>query len=439
MTQAFSPVQQAVQDLYDSNPEHEWQRMDRHPMEFAVTLRALADHLSPPPARILDCGGGPGRYAIKLARRGYQVTLFDLSPANLGLASAKAEEAGVQLAGIERGTATDLSRFADGSFDAVLLMGPLYHLLDQAERQQAVAEAYRVLRTGGLLVATFITRYAAHRWAAAFGPSLISEHRQRLDRVLATGQQPPHAAGDLTFVSYFAHPREPAPLFHQAGFQVETTLAVEGITSRIEDGINELSDEAWERWVDFNYHVASDPSLHSGADHLLVAGRKPRWRAVLRRFAHRLNQAGISYKIVGGTSLALHGVPVGVRDIDVETSAAGAYRVEGLWADYVVQPVQLLESATYRSHLGRLSIDGVVVEVMGDIQRPDGDSWTSTAALTKTMVSLDGEPVPVPWLEEEILAYVRRGRLARAGQGLAQCDQERMLALLRGQVPVGVL
>ena len=54
--------------------------MERHRTEFAVTLRALDEHLPPPPAHILDCGGGPGRYAIALAQRGYTVTLFDLSP-----------------------------------------------------------------------------------------------------------------------------------------------------------------------------------------------------------------------------------------------------------------------------------------------------------------------------------------------------------------------
>ena len=104
-------AQQAIQALYDRNPEQEWDRMDRHPTEFAVTLRALAEHLPPPPASILDCGGGPGRYAIELAGQGYQVTLFDLSPGNLALAEAKAQEADVTLAGLLQGTAIDLSRF----------------------------------------------------------------------------------------------------------------------------------------------------------------------------------------------------------------------------------------------------------------------------------------------------------------------------------------
>ncbi|MFN2109803.1 MAG: class I SAM-dependent methyltransferase, partial [Anaerolineae bacterium] len=111
-------VQRAVQNLYRSAPEREWQRMERHRTEFAVTLRALDAHLPPAPAHVLDCGGGPGRYAIALTQRGYEVTLFDLSPELLTMAQEKAAEAGVTLHGFEQGPAIDLSRFADDSFDA---------------------------------------------------------------------------------------------------------------------------------------------------------------------------------------------------------------------------------------------------------------------------------------------------------------------------------
>jgi ubiquinone/menaquinone biosynthesis C-methylase UbiE len=89
----------AVANLYDSMSEREWARLDRHRTEFYVTLRTLCEHLPPPPARVLDCGGGPGRYAVELARWGYDVTLFDLSSGNLTLAQKKAAEAGVTLAG----------------------------------------------------------------------------------------------------------------------------------------------------------------------------------------------------------------------------------------------------------------------------------------------------------------------------------------------------
>lgn len=431
-------IETAVRERYDSAPEREWERLDRHRTELAVTLRALAEHLPPPPARVLDCGGGPGRYAIELARQGYAVTLFDLSAGNLALAQAKAVEAGIVLAEISQGTAVDLARFADASFDAVLLMGPLYHLLEEEERLAALAEARRVVRPGGMVFAAFISRYAGHRWAAAAEPTWLVDDPDSDRMLLDTGRLPPRPLRPGGFVAYFAHPREVAPLCWRAGLEVRAVLGVEGLVSQIEAGVNQLEGDAWARWVDVNWRVAPDPSLHGAVEHLLVVTRRPLWRAALRHLAEKLNAAGIPYKIVGSTSLALHGLPLAPGDIDVETDGASAYHVQTLWPEAVVDPVMLRTSAAYRSHLGHLSIDGVTVEVMGAMERPAGDGWVSTSASTETIVDLDGVPVPISWLEEETLAYVRRGRLERAAQCLPYCDQNRLLALLRGDVPTAV-
>ena len=197
---------------------------------------------------ILDCGGGPGRYAIELARQGYEVVLFDLSAGNLALAREKAAEAGVALTFVQ-GTALDLSRFADGEFDAVLLMGPLYHLLEESERRQALAEAYRVLRPGGPLFAAFIGRYAAHRDCAAGYPDLFLGQRDEYDRILADGKLPPRDDGRVAFVAYFAHPAEVAPVCWASGFEVATVLGVEGVVSAEEDEINKLNGPAWDAWL----------------------------------------------------------------------------------------------------------------------------------------------------------------------------------------------
>jgi len=163
------------------------------------------------------------------------------------------------------------------------------------------------------------------------------------------------------------------------------------------------------------------------------------WRAVIRQIAWQLNEAGVAYKVVGGAAAALHGVPLSVKDLDIETDADGAYRFQSLFADHVVEPVALRESEVYRSHFGRFDFDGVTVEVMGDLQRREGECWVPTAATTETTVDLDGVPVRVSWLEEEVLAYIRRKRLDRAAQCLPHCDPDRLLTLLRGGQDVGVL
>jgi len=423
----------AVERLYDSMTEREWARMDRHRTEFYVTLRALREHLPPPPARVLDCGGGPGRYAVELARWGHDVTLFDLSAVNLALAREKAAEADVTLAGCEQGTALDLSRFADHSFDAVLLMGPLYHLLAVAERRRALAEARRVLRPGGPLFAAFITRYAAHRDAAVGYPTEPVDRPGLYERIEADGVLPPTTSGDPTFTAYFARPEEVAPLCWETGFEVATVLGTEGLVSVIEDqAVNGLTGPAWDWWTEANWRAALDPSLHGAGEHLLVVARNPRWRPVLREIARRLAEAEMRYTVVGGTSLALHGLPLPVKDIDIETDPDGAYRFAALFAPQAVEPVALREGHSYRSHFGQFNFDGVQVEVMGRLERREGDGWVPTEMVNTEMVELAGVPVRTSWLEDEVLAYVRRGRLDRAALCLPRCNRERLLALLRG-------
>jgi S-adenosylmethionine-dependent methyltransferase len=428
-----------IEQLYDDDPQREWERMERHRTEYAVTVRALRDHLPPPPARVLDCGGGPGRFAIELARLGYEVTLFDLSAENLRLARQRSAEAGVEIAAYAHGTATDLSRYPDGTFDAVLLMGPLYHLLEADSRRHALGEAHRVLSPGGVLFAAFITRYAPVRYYAANDPTWIVTSPQELVQFLEQGAVPPQGKPGSGFVAYFARPQEVRPLLRGAGYEVRAVLGVEGLVSMIEGQVNALEGEAWERWVELNYRVAGDTTLHGGVEHLLAVAVRPRWRAVLRRLARSLEEVGIGYKVVGGASIALHGIPIAVKDIDIELDAGDAYRFGELFSGDAVLPVAYREGEAYRSHLGRFQFDDVVVEVMGDLQRREGSRWVASITRTETTVDLEDVAVRTSWLEEETLAYIRRGRLDRAAECLPHCNHSRLLALARGEEHTDVL
>ena len=270
-------------------------------------------------------------------------------------------------------------------------------------------------------------------------PDLLLSQRDEYDRILADGKLPPRDDGRVAFVAYFAHPTEVAPACWSSGFEVATVLGVEGVVSAAEDEINKLDGPAWDAWLDVNWQVASDPCIHGGVEHLLVVAHKPAWREVLKRIVRRLDEAGAPYTVVGGTSLALHGLTLRVKDLDIETDVAGAYRFAALFADHTIMPVALRESAIYRSHFGQFDFDGVQVEVMACLERREGDAWVATQVSNTEVVAVDGMPVNVSWLEEEALAYIRRGRLDRAALCLPRCDRERLLALLRGTQPTFVL
>jgi ubiquinone/menaquinone biosynthesis C-methylase UbiE len=428
----MSKVQAAVAAYYDQEAPREWDRMERHRMEFAVTWRMLERYLPPPPAQILDCGGGPGRYALELSRRGYQVTLFDLSEKNIAMAQEKAVQAGLQLESYQLGSALDLGRFAAGSFDAVLLMGPLYHLLELDERRQALREAGRCLKPGAPLFASFITRFAAHSDAARKQPLWLFEQPEESNLILEAGKLPPRQDGEARFVAYFAHPQEAPALIWENGLELIDFLGLEGLVAYQEDSLNRLQGDAWEKWVDLNERLGHDPCLYGASAHLLAVARKPAWRPVLQAIAQKLHAEQVDFTVVGGTSIALQGVWQPVKDIDLALTAEGAYRFNKLFRAHVVEPVQLSGKGLLRSHFGRFLIDGCAIDVMGDLHWRSGEEWQRWQIQDRRMVYLGEQVVPVCSLEEETLIYLRKGRLDRAALCLPKCNALKIQALLSG-------
>jgi len=260
-----------VRGYYDEHAEREWQRLASDRTEFALTLRALGEHLPGGPLRILDIGGGPGRYAIELAQRGHAVTLADFSRAELDIAREKARERHVELDGIVEADARDLAQFADQSFDAVVMLGPLYHLLEASDRERAIAEARRVLRDAGTLFAAFITRYAVVRFWAKYDPSRVAADWEKYERQLIDGR----VTGNYGFTDvYTARPDEVEPFMKSCGFEKRDLIGCEGVISMIREKVDALDGDDWERWMDLNYGLGKDPSTHGVTEHLLYVGKK---------------------------------------------------------------------------------------------------------------------------------------------------------------------
>lgn len=126
-------------------------------IEFARTKEILLEELPPPPAVIYDIGGAYGEYAFFLAEQGYEVHLFDLAEEHIRMAKA-APNAKI-LADATIADARCIPR-PDASADAILLFGPLYHIVEKAERRKCLEECRRLLKLGGLLFTANITCFA---------------------------------------------------------------------------------------------------------------------------------------------------------------------------------------------------------------------------------------------------------------------------------------
>jgi hypothetical protein len=140
---------------------------------------------------------------------------------------------------------------------------------------------------------------------------------------------------------------------------------------------------------------------------------------VLRQLYARLNAANVNWAVTGSLGFALQGVPVdAIHDIDLQSDESGVYEIERLFAESVIRRVGLSSANNIRSHFGALSIDGIKVELMGDVaKQPDDNSdWEEPVDLeqVKRYVQVDEMRVPVLDLEYEYQAYLKMGRTAKA-------------------------
>ena len=243
-------------------------------LELLRTQEVVRRHLPVGGLRILDVGGGTGIHARWLAEDGNQVHLVDLVPRHVEAARGLAAE-GLAVT-TEEGDARLLTS-ADASFDVVLLLGPLYHLTERADRLMALREARRVVRPGGLVFVAAISRFASLFDGLARGFLFDRSFRSIVERDLLDGQHrnPDDRPGWFT-TAYFHHPDELLAEAAEAGLAIVELVGVEGMA-----GWHAGLAERWENAADREVILASarlvesEPTLRGLSAHLLLVAQSP--------------------------------------------------------------------------------------------------------------------------------------------------------------------
>jgi SAM-dependent methyltransferase/GNAT superfamily N-acetyltransferase len=237
------------------------------PLERARTEVLLARHLPSPPSRVLDVGGGPGAYASWLAGRGHRVELLD--PIPLHVEQARAAGVAARLGDARR------LPWPDEHADAVLLLGPLYHLLERAERVAALREAGRVLVPGGVVVAAVISRFASALDGLVRDFLADARFEAGVERTLRDGdhRNSDRVPGWFT-TAYFHRPEEVRGEVEDAGLRLEALVAVEGPAEHLPDLRERLAEpERRARLLRILERVGAEPSLLGASPHLLAIAR----------------------------------------------------------------------------------------------------------------------------------------------------------------------
>jgi ubiquinone/menaquinone biosynthesis C-methylase UbiE len=271
-----SNMSQFVRDYYNTHAENEWNRLNKPlcRIEFVSTMR-LIDQYFPKHGRICDIGGGPGRYTIELLRRGYLVTLFDLSEEEIRLASTLLETNELSAEQLIVGDARDMSILANESFDAVLLMGPMYHIIESNERAKVLHELKRILKPQGVAIIAYLNAWGILRT----GITDLSNRYKDISFLRSMLKEQTFVGQSLSGFTecYWSTPEAALHEIKEAGLEIVNYIGAEGFAGGMGILLEQLATEipeAYENVVQIAAETSELAQYRDGTDHLHFVVRK---------------------------------------------------------------------------------------------------------------------------------------------------------------------
>ena len=262
-----------IREFYNAAWDAEANRLERHQLEADITWRYLNLYL-PPRGRLLEIGFGTGFYTFSLAERGYQITAVDLADEYVTRCRAKAEELGLSdQIDFRTGDARNLEGIPRGEFEAILLMGPLYHLLLETNRTAALRSAYTSLKPGGVIFSAMISRFGILGDLIKDNPSWIENQKEVWSHV-----RDGHRSADAPrggFRGYFVRVDEIAPMHETVGFHTLKIAGVEPAIAADDESYNTLEEKQRDLWLDLLFKISAEQSIVASSRHILYVGQRP--------------------------------------------------------------------------------------------------------------------------------------------------------------------
>ena len=249
-----------VQEIYRRKSEND--RLNKSQaarVEFLTTVRYIEKYLTPG-AKLLDVGAGAGEYSLYFARKGYQVSALELADANIAAFRAKmTDDDPIELV---QGNALDLSRYDSYSFDAVLLLGPLYHLHAESDKLRCIEEAKRVCKKDGKIFFAFISNDMV----------ILTMQQLHADYLLSGDyNKETFRLDDFPFVFHTVdHCRE---LLGKAGIQICHEVAADGASELLQDLVNGLDEASYQQYLQYHIYICEKPEFLGMSNHLLFVGK----------------------------------------------------------------------------------------------------------------------------------------------------------------------
>jgi len=261
-----------VRKYYNQHRAEEDKRLDYHVFEMPVTRHFINKYI-PRGEKIFDASCGTGRYAEVLIHDGYKLGLNDLADNNIRIVKERLYNQ-PNILFIERAEALESKGWEKQEWDAVLLLGPLYHMISRQKRLALLSKAFDALRPGGFVFSAFMTRSAALVYGLKNNPEGIS-YPGGAERLWQTGSDNNFVEGTEAFTNaYFVHPSEVNPLMLEAHLKPLHLAGVEGVFGERFDLYHKLKPELKQKWREFIIRYCEDDEMVANSKHLLSVARK---------------------------------------------------------------------------------------------------------------------------------------------------------------------
>ena len=232
-----------------------------HYIEFITTTKYIDKYLNPGD-RILEVGAGTGAYSLLYANKGYQVDALELLQVNIDVLKSKIKDN--MNINVIQGNALDLSMYKDNTFDITLVLGPLYHLFDKNEEEQAIKEAIRVTKPKGkILIAFILFDLTVLSWGFQ-GKNIYENYGN--DKMISTDFKPNNSEEYIFNVRYFSDIKK---LVRKFNVKEICYVATDGIGKVIKDDIENMTDDEYKLYVDYHLSICEREDLIGYSGHIL--------------------------------------------------------------------------------------------------------------------------------------------------------------------------